>query len=77
MTDEALESAIADHFASQNDGAMVTGYLLIVKGKRIEDFDREVTRYTVTSPDHMEYDQVLGLAHYGVLNVESGFDEDD
>jgi hypothetical protein len=75
-SEEAMESAISAYFADQNDGAIMSGYFLVVKGKRMEDFDREVTRYMVTFPGHMEYDQALGLAHYGVRDVESGFSDD-
>lgn len=75
-SDDALEAALAAQFAVENDGAIMTGYFVVFKGKRLTDLDREVTTYMVSSPDHMEYDQVLGLARYGVLNIENGFTED-
>lgn len=75
--EDAVEAALAAWFAAENDGAILTGYFVTMKGKTMSDFDREVTRYNTLSPDHMEYDQVLGLARWGELQVESSFEEDD
>ena len=75
QTKKAMEDAIAAHFTDERE-AMLTGYFLIAKGKSVEDLERENTRYSTIAPDHMEYDQVLGLARFGVLEVESTFLED-
>ena len=75
-TQRAMEDAIAAHFADEREATM-TGYYVVMKGKSIEDLERENTRYLTIAPDHMEYDQVLGLARFGMLDVERGMDEDD
>ena len=75
-TQRAMEDAIAAHFADER-GATITGYYVVMKGKSIEDLERENTRYLTMAADHMEYDQVLGLARFGMLDVENGMDEDD
>lgn len=75
--EETLEAAIQAQFAAENDGAMLTGYFLVMKGKRVEDLENQNTRYATLTPDHLEYDQALGLARYGVLQVENGFMEDE
>lgn len=76
QTEKAMEEAIAAHFADER-GATMTSYFVVVKGKTLEDLDNGITRYLVASPDRAEYDQVLGLARFGVLEVERGFDEDE
>lgn len=75
-TKKAMEEAMSAHFADERE-AIMTGYFLTMKGKSVEDLERENTRYTTTAPDHMEYDQVLGLARFGLLDVERGMYEDE
>lgn len=76
-TGKALEEAIAAHFADERDGAVMTGYFLVAKGKTFDDLAAGRTKYITTCPDEMEYDQVLGLARFGLLDVENGFNEDE
>jgi prephenate dehydratase len=76
-TQKVMEEAIAAHFAAIREGATMTGYFLTVKGKTIEDLDNQITRYAVIAPDHMEYDQVLGLARFGFKDVDNDSDEAD
>lgn len=76
-TEAALEEAIAAHLADEMDGAYLTSYMLVAKGKTTEDMDRNTTKYLVVTPDGAEYDTALGLAHYAVLSVTDGFREED
>lgn len=76
-----LEDAIAEHFADENGGAITSGWFIIIKGKRLsatdDDIAAQITRYTMDNPEHMAYDEVLGLARYGVLAIENDFDARD
>ena len=73
-TKRALDEAIAAHVADQTEGAVVTGYALIVSNATVEDFDEERTCYLVDYADAQPFHVGLGLVHRHRLILEN--DED-
>jgi hypothetical protein len=74
-TKAALDDAIAAHFADENDGAILTGYVLQAKGQGFtrEDDDEQV-RLMRSIAEQQDYITTLGLidwmrimAHQGAL----------
>jgi hypothetical protein len=75
-TRQAIDDAIVAHL-NDEQGAMTIGWVLLAKGKTIENLDEGLTRYVAEYSNHLEYDSVLGLAHYLVLMTERDFGEAD
>lgn len=60
-TKSALEEAIASHFADEQEGAIVTGYVLQVEGQGFLAGDDEVTRLSREVPAGQSLPLTLGL----------------
>lgn len=77
-TKRAMDDAISAHLREDSNSTL-TGWLVVAKGKSTKNLMDGSTRYVIESNDEAEYDMVLGLAHYAVLNTEgqySTWDED-
>jgi hypothetical protein len=75
QTMDAVEKAIAEHLADANEGAYLTGYLLIATG--VSPKDEGGTRYSVLEPEDQPVHVSLGLASYlGMLIDNKGIGDD-
>lgn len=74
-TKRAIDDAIAAHLADA-EGMILTGWLVMAKGKRQDQIGTPITRYVGLSSDNLEYHGALGLAHYAVLDIESDYNDD-
>lgn len=69
-TKDALDEAIAAHFADEMGGAIVQGYLLQIAGDSLEDMERNLWSAFRATPDGQAFITTLGLAHYSVRSLE-------
>jgi hypothetical protein len=75
LTKALLDEAIQNHLADEQ-GVTLTGWIVIAKGKNVQNLDENTTRYIIEHADGTDYDVALGLAHYAVLTTESDFSKD-
>lgn len=70
-TKAVLDEAIAAHFSDEQDGALVTGYVLQVQGQGFtETDDAEQTRMLRTIAEHQGVIVTLGLIDYLRLHMQ-------
>jgi hypothetical protein len=60
-TKATLDEAIAAHFADEQDGALLTGYVLQAKGQGFTAEDDEQVRLMRSIADQQDYITTLGL----------------
>jgi len=76
QTKAALDEAIATHFADEQDGAIVTGYVLQVQGQGFTDEDEDSTRMSRELLDGQTLPLTLGLIDYARVRVQAFAAED-
>lgn len=59
-TRQAVEDALAAHMADENDGAYMSGYLLMIAGVRADD--PTITTYSSMVPRDQHVHSSIGLA---------------
>lgn len=69
-TKAVLDAAIAAHFADENDGGLTTGWVLVTKGKNLEQLDDNRTVYHVELSDRLGTDEMIGLVRIGTIHSE-------
>ena len=70
-TRNALDEAIAAHFADEQDGAIVTGYVLQIMGKGFTHHDEDdKTRMLRAVADQQGIITTLGLIDYTRLHLQ-------
>ncbi|MBF4602820.1 hypothetical protein [Curtobacterium sp. VKM Ac-2884] len=63
-TKAALDQAVAAHFADEQDGAILTGYVLQAKGQGFTDGDNDRTRLLRAIAEGQDYITTLGLVDW-------------
>jgi hypothetical protein len=63
-TKAALDHAVAVHFADEQDGAILTGYVLQAKGQGFSAEDSNRTRMLRAIADGQDYITTLGLVDW-------------
>jgi hypothetical protein len=69
-TRAAMQDAIAAHMADENDGAVMTGYVLQTEGQHIQGEFVGYTSYMGAVPEHQSHATSLGLALMAQRSVE-------
>lgn len=69
-TKQALDDAIADHFATVCQGAIVTGYVLQIAGESMEDMDLNQWAALRETADGQSFVTTLGLVTYAKRSLE-------
>jgi hypothetical protein len=69
-TKAALDEAIAAHFADEQDGALVTGYVLQVQGQGFTDTDDDKTRMLRAIAEQQGVIVSLGLVDWLRLHMQ-------
>jgi len=64
QTKAALDTALAEHIASINDGAMLTGYIIQTSAMPLEAEDTNNTKYNSFGMDGQPFHVGLGLVHF-------------
>lgn len=64
QTKASLDEAIAAHFADEQDGAILTGYVLQAKGQGFSAEDSDRTRMLRAIADGQDYITTLGLVDW-------------
>lgn len=63
-TKAALDQAVAAHFADEQDGSILTGYVLQAKGQGFTDEDSDRTRMLRAIAEGQDYITTLGLVDW-------------
>lgn len=78
QTKAALDNAIAAHFADEQDGAILTGYVLQAKGQGFTDVDDDQVRLLRAVAEQQDYITTLGLIDWvRVVAHHNAFLNDD
>lgn len=69
QTKQAMDEAIAAHYADEMNDAIVSAYVLQVVGGSIEDYDHGQQSYFRCIQEGQAFLSTLGLAHYLHTNL--------
>jgi hypothetical protein len=76
LTKTVLDAAIADHYADEMDGAIVSGWVLQVVGGSLDDYDQGQQCYYRSVQEGQSFLMTLGLAHFMAVSLDAAVLDD-
>ncbi len=79
-TKQAMDAAIAAHYADECDGALINGYLLQITGGSIDDYDEDRVQLLREVAHGQTFITTMGLVEYARTTVRDslyGSEDDD
>lgn len=78
QTKQALNDAIAAHFADEHDDAIISQYVIQMADGSLEDYDQQRTAYLRETADGQPLHASIGLTHFMAVKFEELlYTEDD